>query len=226
MEREVNCVYWGLFLDDDTDVRFRGKLGNTIEHKHVTFGFRTPCPESLVGTKWKIRFNGNYGLDDRNEAFEVDIPNELADVYKGAKVPHLTVSVSDNGKPVDSAYLDFEPVYEPFEVEMTMGYFPGGNSEPVFSVSKKCHVVQRTDWDFNYEDRHGCMVEDTKVLKVFEDLCAAKKFIEWDAGYDADFYGCQWSVSNDGRQHRYSGSCVEGGFMHGMCYDILTVELA
>ena len=221
----IDCIYWGLFLGDDYLGLQCPKLENVIVHRHVTFGFKVPCPEKLVGTTWTVKFTGRYGNDGKNEAYEVEIPEELVPYYENNAVPHLTVSVSEDGRPVDSANLEFEPIYEPFELEMTIGYFPGGSDGPLFTVPRKCFVVQRTDWDFCF-NRAGSMVDETRVLKVFEKYEDAKRFVEMDAGEDGKWFDCKWSVSEEAGKHfRYSGSYREDDMLYGLCYDILRVHL-
>lgn len=116
----VNCVYWGIFFDEE-DFPWRLHEKN-VEHKHVTFGFKTPCPVSLIGTEVEVKVIG-YGADDDNEAYEVALPSQIEDIYEGARPVHVTLSVSGTGRPVDSKNLPFYGMDKPFELKGTFGYF-------------------------------------------------------------------------------------------------------
>lgn len=122
MGNMIDCIYWGLFFDQ--------KLGYSlecpVEDPHVTFGFKTPMPAELLGKKATVTVIG-HGCDGRNQAVMVDLDCECWDVYQGAQVPHITLSTSKDGKPVDSADLDFEQwdPYEWYDLIGRFGYFDG-----------------------------------------------------------------------------------------------------
>lgn len=113
-------IYWGLFINSE-DLIISGKLNRIISNPHVTFGFKTEYPMDIHGKSVKITIIG-YGNDGQNEALLVKLPEEAMDIYNGAEVPHVTLSVSDNGKPVDSWKLDFDRISE-IEIEGVYGYF-------------------------------------------------------------------------------------------------------
>lgn len=115
-----NCVYWGIFFDN-SDFPWHVHEKPTKD-KHVTFGYKVPCPMDLVGNEVSVKVIG-YGIDDDNEAYEVSIPDELADIYEGAMPAHITLSVSGNGLPVNSRNLPFWELDEPFSLAGTIGYF-------------------------------------------------------------------------------------------------------
>ena len=62
------------------------------------------------------------GSTDDNQGFEIEVPNELKEYYKGAYIPHITMSVSKTGKPVNTKDIDFKKI-KPFEVTGKIGYF-------------------------------------------------------------------------------------------------------
>ncbi len=113
-------IYWGLFLNE----QFDGRLDKVIKNQHVTFGFKTDCPYELIGREYDITILG-YGINDDNEAFIVDIPQELMVYYDGVLSKHVTLSVSISGKPVNSSKLEYQRLDQPIIKRCTMGYFDG-----------------------------------------------------------------------------------------------------
>ena len=109
-------IYWGIFVEN-----MGGQLENVIKNQHVTFGFRTEYPEEMNGLSIPITIIG-YGNDDKNEAYLVELPKSVMDIYGGADKPHITLSVSSDGKPVDSWKLNFQFI-QPRTVLGTFGYF-------------------------------------------------------------------------------------------------------
>lgn len=119
-----DALWYGLFPDEDMETD--ESLEELIEMQHVTFGFKKKLPEDLPwGTEFDVLFVG-YGNDGINEGYAVELPRELDDWYQGAEQPHMTVSVSPDGKPVDTAFLEFELLDEPFSVPMRFGCYGRG----------------------------------------------------------------------------------------------------
>ena len=129
-----NYIYTGAFIDAkilNGAISFLGKsrLAKLIEFPHVTFQFKPETvAESLFGEKIYIKVLG-YGNDGKNEGLRVEAfaTNQLlADMINEISVPHITVSVSADGKPVDTAKLSFSPIPS-FFMEATYGaYTPEG----------------------------------------------------------------------------------------------------
>jgi hypothetical protein len=63
----------------------------------------------------RVEYVKGYGLNKDNAGFEVEIPKELEKYYKGAKKRHITVSLSKEGKAVNTKDLIFKPL-KPFRV--------------------------------------------------------------------------------------------------------------
>lgn len=126
------CIYWGLFVDDRS--LFKSNLENEVVWKHVTFGFKTPCPIKMVGSRWTLKIVG-YACDGDNEAYLVELPHEVKRFYGNVAVPHITVSTSKDGVPKNSGYLPFEmlPEEEQFECVAVFGYLMPSREEPVLS---------------------------------------------------------------------------------------------
>lgn len=118
MEKEI--IYWGIFVDQKqlASYGFRGRLARRIEQPHVTFAFRPEpetIPKELFGNSVRILVRG-YGLDNKNEGLEVFLPNVLQKYYHNKATPHITVSVAEDGKPVDTGKLWFEDFVDTYIV--------------------------------------------------------------------------------------------------------------
>lgn len=109
-------IYWGIFVNN-----MGGQLEKVVQNQHVTFGFREEYPEWVHGKSVEMTIVG-YGNDGKNEAYLVELPDSIMDIYDGANRPHITLSVSSDGRPVDSWKLDFKPI-QPRPVMGTFGYF-------------------------------------------------------------------------------------------------------
>lgn len=121
IDNAQDCLWYGIFLNEDME----GELANQIDHQHVTFGFKVTPPE---GIDWNAEFPitlTGYGNDGINEGYSCEFPEELDFAYDASPTPHVTVSVSDDGKPVDTRDLDFDPI-DPIVVYGKFGYFRRG----------------------------------------------------------------------------------------------------
>ena len=120
--------YIGCFLDYDAlhaaIAQLPGtRLSRIIEHPHVTFAYRPDTVDTaLFGEAVTLCVTG-YGNDEKNEGLRVSIQTEneqLRAMAEAIAVPHITLSVSETGEPVDTAKLTFSPV-EPFCLTATFG---------------------------------------------------------------------------------------------------------
>jgi len=119
----ITPVYWGIFFDDPHQI-LEGTLEKQIEFPHVTYGFKVPYPEEeLQGVLCIVKLIG-YGKDDNNEAWLVELPTWTLGYYHGATNPHIAISVSKTGKPVDSGKLEFQSI-DPIKIVGRFGYFNG-----------------------------------------------------------------------------------------------------
>lgn len=128
-------VYTGAFVDSkDLALKLsehgviRSKLWREIQNTHVTFQFRPEeVDESLYGCPVDIRVVG-YGVNPQNEGLlvEVSCANEAVQkLSEQVKVPHITLSVSEDGKPVNTRYVDFAPIEHPFVIRGVYDAFRG-----------------------------------------------------------------------------------------------------
>lgn len=131
-------IYTGVFFDSSElndlfakHIR-KPKLSNVIENPHVTFTFKpTDVMYGLLGTP--IRFDViGYACDGVNQGLQVKTSDNmwwdkrhvpLFDEYQTIENPCITISVSEDGRPVDTGNLEFEPLSEPFEIVGDYGIF-------------------------------------------------------------------------------------------------------
>ena len=99
------------------------RLYRTIANPHVTFAYRPEkIPYEAFGTPVEVTVV-SYGCDGENEAFGVelgDLPQVLLPLAQQIAVPHITISVSKRGKPVNSRYVSFAPI-KPFVLQGIFG---------------------------------------------------------------------------------------------------------
>ena len=106
----MNIIYEGFFVANT----LLTSLEKNIWYKHITTEFRPKIThEYLYGTEAIFEVTG-YGNDGNNEGYSVKLietdSEELKDIYNNIEVPHITLSVSANGKPVNTAKLNFNPI--------------------------------------------------------------------------------------------------------------------
>lgn len=111
--------YDGLFIDNTelldklNAVIKREPLEKIINSMHITFEYRPKrIFQDLFGTKVTIKVTG-YGNDGSNEGVSVAIGRSVPELDKQAVVikdyAHITISLSEGAKAVNTRYLSFEP---------------------------------------------------------------------------------------------------------------------
>lgn len=109
----VGCFFDRTALFACPEARKHPRLDRSILHPHVTFAYRPSLvPRALFGLPVTVRVTG-YGCDGENEAFSVafeEVPENLRPLTERIALPHITLSVSRDGKPVNSKTLSFAPV--------------------------------------------------------------------------------------------------------------------
>lgn len=122
--------YIGLFVSQQEVLRcvspMKGeRLSRVIEHPHITLAYMpVDAHESLFGQTAEITLTG-YSNDGMNEGFLVEASSEcdeLNAMIKKVRIPHITVSVSEDSEAVDTAFLNFEPI-EPVKINGIFGGF-------------------------------------------------------------------------------------------------------
>ena len=101
----------------------RQKLDREIVNPHVTFLYRpTDVPANLFGQKVTINVIG-YCCNGENEALLaefVNLPKSLKAYTKNIAIPHITLSIAESAKSVNSYKLDFTPI-TPFTLDGIFG---------------------------------------------------------------------------------------------------------
>ena len=97
--------YIGVFFDSEELPK--GLLDNDIQHKHITLKYH-PADEEValfthfIGKEVTVHIVG-YGNDGQNEGLFVSLDNTIP--YMGADRPHITLSIADGAKAVNTAYI-------------------------------------------------------------------------------------------------------------------------
>ena len=114
----MEIIYTGWFVSPDTlydAVRdfAPNRLERPTESPHVSLEFRPPeVNTALLGSPARLTVTG-YANDGENEGISVTVEQDepsLAAQLCTLSCPHITLSVSADGKPVNTARLHFRPV--------------------------------------------------------------------------------------------------------------------
>lgn len=131
----IGCFFDQAIVKKHAEQQNDERLYRVIKHPHVTFAYEPrSIPYELFGLNITILVTG-YGNDGENEAFGVEfknLPEELSELAQLIENPHITISVSKNGKPVNSKNLKFDPI-EPFCLQ---GVFGGEDLSQFLHTSK------------------------------------------------------------------------------------------
>lgn len=127
-------LYEGFFIQEDLP----HKLARDVADKHITINFKPKQAHSLLyGTKAMFKIIG-YGNDGVNEGYlvkmlSVETDNQedgkmLWELYNEWDVPHITLSLSNEGQAKKTKFLEFTPV----EGDIIEGIFGGYDTHPIF----------------------------------------------------------------------------------------------
>lgn len=127
----MSVIYNALFVDTEERAKLltigSKHLSKIIAEPHVTLHFR-PTAENTYSNLWggkaTLQVVG-YANDGKNEGVLVKVKAEdplLQVLFDSVKTPHITISVSEDGKPVDTAKLDFQ-LCDPITLRATFGAF-------------------------------------------------------------------------------------------------------
>lgn len=125
-------IYIGIFVDYDTLQKFvndnitKDRLSRMTERPHVTFAFRPKeYNPDLIGKLVMLKVVG-YACDGKNQGLQIEMDNtsipEILAEFDKIKNPHITLSISDDGKPVDTGKMEFSQIEKPFCI---MGFYDG-----------------------------------------------------------------------------------------------------
>lgn len=125
----MNTVkYIGCFFDPEELRKHlinleRKALSEAVSSPHVTFVYSPVyVPWNLLGEEITVKAVG-YGNNGENEALKIEfleLPAGLKALAAEIAVPHITLSVSENGEAVNSRDLEFNPT-EPFVLTGVFG---------------------------------------------------------------------------------------------------------
>ena len=90
-----------------------------ISGPHVTLAYN---PNELqkkmlmpyIGREVDVKVIG-YANDGNNEGYQVELPSWLP--YFNKAIPHITISISKNSRPVKTGYLEFNAIEETFTLK-------------------------------------------------------------------------------------------------------------
>ncbi len=127
--------YQGIFFEGESAelIRSTEKVHLPIvnDKYHCTLKYRPSDEEifdSVVGNEVEILLVG-YACDGKNSGFEIVLPydaeryNTNYDSEGMLKTPHITASLSEDARAVDTANLDFKPLDKPIAVKGRYGYW-------------------------------------------------------------------------------------------------------
>ena len=145
---KTETLYEGFFFELDEDEFMyspwvNSKLENRIDTPHITVYYKpSQSHEIYYGQKGRFEFY-EYGCDDNNEGYKVRCVGDddlVQHLLKNVDIPHVTVSVSSNGRPKDTKKLNFvacEPyVYEAIFGAMEVWYYDDGSKVIVMRQDK------------------------------------------------------------------------------------------
>lgn len=97
-------------------------LMRDVDLRHTTLQFSAKealetIPQEMLGKAIPVEVIG-YGCDGKNSGFLVCIPESL---HAQSGIAHITMSLGEKGKAVDTAHLEFKPI-EPFMIAGQIGY--------------------------------------------------------------------------------------------------------
>lgn len=159
--------YQAIFLDEESIKKLLEMQGEKLPKKpkymHCTFKFNPTDKEiedfskALLGKKVNLKVIG-YGSNGKNSGFEIALEPEQEAVYTNSHtvnekgipeiertVPHITVSMSEDAKAVDTGFLNFKPIKEPFEISGKGGFFVVDKAEKTSSVVYEDFRTERTN---------------------------------------------------------------------------------
>jgi len=122
-ELNKNIHYFGLFVNlyelrsKLKHINREGLKEKEIVHPHVTLKYKPDfdeIPVEFFGSSFTLIIDG-YGYDEENEgvhvSFKCDNP-VIQEWFDKIENPHITLSISENRKAVNTKYLVFKPIDE------------------------------------------------------------------------------------------------------------------
>lgn len=135
--------YEGIFFEADMVDLIHSleteKLASVNDEIHCTFKYHPTTDEifnDIVGRTFEVYLIG-YGNDGQNSGFEILFPDELKDYYinyeeQNSTVlipPHITVSLAEGAKAINTKNLNFKPLEKPVKLVGRFGYWIKNENE-------------------------------------------------------------------------------------------------
>ena len=147
-------IYEAIFFDKETTkyIRSLEKEPLEIEYEdiHCTFKYRPTKEETfneIVGKEFELLIDG-YACDGHNSGFSIELPKELEKYYinydqdtNKLKTPHITVSLSKDGKPQKTKDLKFEKLPKKHKIKGKFGYYVKLNNK-LYILYKPYHYKE------------------------------------------------------------------------------------
>ena len=129
--------YEALFLDEESIKLIQKletkKLERINDEIHLTLKYKPAKEEILneiVGKEFELYLIG-YGNDGKNSGFEVELTEELKPYYinfdeddkTSIKIPHITSSLANDAKAVDTKNLLFNKLSQKYKVKGKIGFW-------------------------------------------------------------------------------------------------------
>lgn len=140
--------YFGIFFDEINSKKIIDneivKLEKLPSNFHCTFCFKPKAFNffnEVIGKEVNVSIVG-YACDGNNSGFQIDFSNNLKKYFKNfdkngkLKIPHITTSLSKDGKAVFTANLDFKKLDNPILIKGKFGYFIRENEKSYVSFAK------------------------------------------------------------------------------------------
>ena len=141
-------LYFGMFFDKSASkIIYENEkvhLENLPNNFHCTFEFAPKeynLLNEVIGKEVSVTLVG-YACNGKNSGFEIEIPENIKMYFKNfdntgkLKIPHITTSISKEGKAVDTANLYFEELDEPIIIKGKFGYFIKDRNKSYISFNK------------------------------------------------------------------------------------------
>ena len=129
--------YEGLFFDNDMVEIIHSLETDPLElindEIHCTFKYHPSDDEifnEIVGKTFEI-YLISYGNDGQNSGFQILLPDDLQKYYINfdnenpgkLNYPHITASLSEGAKAINTKKLDFKPLETPIKLVGKFGYW-------------------------------------------------------------------------------------------------------
>lgn len=113
----AGIIYSGIFLNErstETLKRYPGmRLSRLIDNLHIMLQFRpSEVKRDLLGKAvyFKVVAYGNNGRNEGVRVAEFAGDPGIMEQVESVRVPHVTISCGNGGRPAETADLDFQPV--------------------------------------------------------------------------------------------------------------------